>query len=390
MSHYNMAVFPALVLPLVSILGLERGEVLALSFWQYLLFGLTALPWGLAGDRWGGKPLMILMFLGCGLSGLAAALWIDSPWGLSLALAGVGLFSGTYHPIGLGLISKGIKRITMAMGYNAVFGGLGLVVAPLTTGIFNWLAGPRAAFLALALFNLLGLVLMALCPLAKGGATVKETSGNGKAQIGAITILLVAVGLAGLSFTGATVILPSYLELKTGNVLGAVLSFWPGAVSGNLLATLIASIVYLVGMIGQYSGGHVGERYDPRFGYLLYHAACIPCAFLMAVTTELPLAGLAMVYFFFLLGTQPCENTLVAALTPRSLQHSAFGLKFVLTFGFGALAVKIVAWIDSIWGVEAVFTSLGITSVLTVAAVGLLILWTNRSGGSLASEFRKR
>lgn len=255
MSHYNMAVFPALVLPLAGRLHLDGSEVLALSFWQYLLFGLTALPWGAAGDKWGGRPLMIVMFLGCGLSGLAAAVWIDSPWELSLALAGIGLFSGAYHPIGMGLISRGIKRITMAMGYNAVFGGLGLVVAPFITGIFNWLSGPRAAFLALALFNLVGLILMALCPLPRGGTTVKETPGSGKAQIGSLAILLVAVGLAGLAFTGATVILPSYLELKTGKVLESVLSLWPGSVSGNLLATLITSMVFLVGMIGQYSGG---------------------------------------------------------------------------------------------------------------------------------------
>jgi MFS family permease len=182
------------------------------------------------------------------------------------------------------------------------------------------------------------------------------------------------------------VILPSYLELKTGSLLDAVLALWPEKVTGNLLATLITSVIYTVGMVGQYTGGHVGERYDPRWGYLLYHAVCIPCAFLMAVATEAPLSGLAMVYFFFLLGTQPCENTLVAGLTPRRLHHSAFGLKFVLTFGFGALAVKIAAWVASTWSVEAVFTALGVTAVLTAAFVGLLIIWTNRSGGFVTTD----
>ena len=43
---------------------------------------------------------MILMFLGAGLCGVAAALSMDSPRYLMLALAGIGLFSAIYHPIG--------------------------------------------------------------------------------------------------------------------------------------------------------------------------------------------------------------------------------------------------------------------------------------------------
>ncbi len=129
MCHYNLLVFPALVLPLAGILKMDLAQVLQLSFLQFLLFGVSALPWGIAADRWGGRPLMILMFLGAGMSGFAAAFWIEDPVRLSLSLGALGLFSGIYHPIGMGLISKGVKRLNVAMGYNAMFGGLGLVVA---------------------------------------------------------------------------------------------------------------------------------------------------------------------------------------------------------------------------------------------------------------------
>ena len=115
MSHFNMLAFPALVLPLAGRMGLDVAQILELSFWMYLLFGITALPWGMAADRIGAGPLMRLYFLGAGLSSLGAAIWIDSPHGLALALAGLGLFSGIYHPAGLGLISKGIERVSMAI-----------------------------------------------------------------------------------------------------------------------------------------------------------------------------------------------------------------------------------------------------------------------------------
>jgi hypothetical protein len=136
--------------------------------------------------------------------------------------------------------------------------------------------------------------------------------------------------------------------------------------------------VYMVGMIGQYTGGHAGERYDPRFTYLAFHTACIPLAFLLAATQGFSLAGLSMAYFFFLLGNQPCENSLVARYAPKRWHHSAFGLKFVLTFGVGSLAVQVAARIQSVWGLEAVFTTLGVTSILIAATILLLIAITNK------------
>lgn len=44
LSHFNMLVFPAVVLPLATRLNLPLAEVLGISFWMHLLFGLTALP----------------------------------------------------------------------------------------------------------------------------------------------------------------------------------------------------------------------------------------------------------------------------------------------------------------------------------------------------------
>ncbi len=378
LTHYNMLVFPALVLPLTGILNLSMAQVLELSFWQYLLFGLTALPWGLAADRIGGRPLMVLMFAGAGLSGVAAAFWMESPWLLSLSLAGVGLFSGIYHPIGMGLISKGVLKISLAMGYNAMFGGLGLVAAPLITGLFTWIWGPRAALLALAAMNLLGIALMAFCPIVENsGHTENADEGNG--MLGAFVILLVAMMLGGVAYTGSSVIITAFIELRSANVLEAASNIFGRGISGNLLATLTTSFVFAVGAMGQYIGGHLGQRFDPRFLYLTFHVICVPAAFLIAVAQDTALMACSALYFFCLLGTQPPENTLVARLTPQRLHHSAYGLKFILTFGVGSLAVKMMAWIDGIWGISSTFLALGSVSIVLVSSVLVLIWWTNHS-----------
>ncbi len=380
MSHFNMLAFPALVIPLTGLLKMDIAGVLAISFWMYLLFGITALPWGMVADRWKAQPLMLIFYLGSCCSALATAMWINSPTGLAITLAGLGLFSAIYHPTGLGLISKEIKQVGIGMGYNGMFGSLGLAMAPLLTGIADWLWGPRIAYLILGLLNILGVVLMIVFPLTQQLQSKESASGDKKQNIMimAFFILLVAMMFGGVAYRGASVILPAYLELKSPGIFQWLVSVIGGGLSKNLVATSIACLIYLMGILGQFTGGRLAERFEPKFCYLIFHSTTIPAAFAMAIMLDLPLILLALIYFFFLLGMQPIENTLVARMTPESFHHSAFGIKFVLTFGVGALAVKMVERIQSAMGIHWVFPAIGLVSVVAVGTIGILI-WKTRN-----------
>ena len=376
MSHFNMLVFPALVLPLAGFYGMELSQVLALSFWMYLLFGLTALPWGLLSDRFGAKPFLLLFFLGAGVCGIGAAYFIDSPVIFPLFLAGIGLFSGIYHPAGLGLISQGMQRMAMAMGYNGVAGNAGLAAAPLMAGMINYFFGIKAVFLCVGLLNLAGALVMGLLsidePPKKSGT---GTNDSGRLIRGFI-ILCICMMLGGIAYRGVTVILPSYFELKDPALLDALsrLVWLPG--SRNVAATVLSSLVFFVGMLGQYVGGIVAERSEPRKAYLWFHLAALPLAFSIAYTADISMLVVIIGYMFFLLGMQPIENTLVARFTPDKVRHSAYGVKFVLTFGVGAVAVHMVGWIKETWSLPAVFVAIGLISVAIVLSISLLIVST--------------
>ena len=373
MSHFNMLVFPALVLPLMARLDMEMAQVLSLSFWMYLLFGLTALLWGLLADRFGARPLLLLFFSGAGLASFAAALWLDSPLILSSALAALGFFSGIYHPTGLGLISKEMSRVSIGMGYNGMFGNLGLAMAPLLTGIMNWLWGPQAAYLCLGALNLGGAMLMVVRPLPASGAAAAEGKDGGNGILGVFIVLLAAMMLGGIVYRGATVILPAYFELKTPLLYQWLSTATQGTFSQNLVATTITSVIFLIGVGGQFSGGRCADRYDPGTSYLIFFGIAGLAAFCMAWTRDLPLVGLAIIFFFFLLGMQPIENTLVARFAPRRFHHSAFGAKFVLTFGVGALAVKGVAAIEANYHIQTVFICLAFVVAVALGFIGWLI-----------------
>lgn len=373
MSHFNMLVFPAIVLPLSLNLGLEMAEVLKLSFWMYLLFGITALPWGLLADKWGAPSLLVLFYIGAGMCGFLAALWMEQPQMLMIALAGIGLFSGIYHPIGLGLVAKEIKRVSLGMGFNGMFGNLGLATAPLATGLVNWLWGPKAAFIVLGVMNLIGAALMTFFPRIDSVAEDGPDSGTDNGMLRAFLILLVAMMLGGIAYRGATVIVPAYFELKNQEIFQWLATLFGAGLSKNLVATSVVSLIYLIGMAGQYVGGRVADRFELVRSYLFFHMMTIPAAFLMAVSMDIPLVLLTTVYFFFLLGMQPIENTLVANFTPRRLRHSAYGTKFILTFGVGALSVMMVGAIEKGYGINAVFPALASVSIALVVSILFLI-----------------
>jgi len=186
-------------------------------------------------------------------------------------------------------------------------------------------------------------------------------------------ILLVATMLGGIVYRGTSVTLPSYFELKNSGLYDALASLTGGMGTPNVTATIFTSVIYLVGMAGQFWGGRVAEIYDLRSSYLIFHLITIPAAVAMAMTTDLPLIFFAIIHGFFLLGMQPIENTLVARLTPPNLISSAYGMKFMLTFGIGAISVKIIRLVKIQWGIESVFLCLALVSSLLCLVIILMI-----------------
>lgn len=368
-----MLVFPAVLLPLTAQMGMSMGQVLALSFWMYLLFGVTALPWGLLADRFGSKPLLLLFHLGAGLCGLLAAMNISSPFVFSLCLGGIGIFSGIYHPVGLGWIAKEFENTSQGMAYNGMFGNLGLATAPILAGIVNYFWGVKAVYLVLGVANVSGIVLLYF---ARNGHRGKKPDNNSikntKSSLAPFLTLLVTMMLGGVVYRATTVTLPAYFELQNRDLYQSFMAIAGQGGSANVFATLITSFIYLVGMAGQYYGGRVGQSVDLGRGYLVFHLITIPAVLAMAVTSNMPLVLFAMIHSFFLLGMQPLENTLVARLSPPELHSSAYGLKFILTFGVGALSVNMVSYIKEIHGFGGVYVGLAFVSTILVGVILLL------------------
>jgi FSR family fosmidomycin resistance protein-like MFS transporter len=362
-THFLELMFPTVAVYLAADTGVPLGKVLSWSFFGYLLFGIGALPAGLLGDRIGSRLMLIAGMAGMGVFAIAAG-EATSGTALTICLAGIGLFASFYHPVGMSLITRVVSARGRALGINGIFGNLAIAVTPIITAVLCETVGWQHAY---SVAGYLLCAIAAFCaffpidepPLQH--ALSEPPALNGRLLL--FAVLLVAATLGGISYRGNTLVQPAYFAER-------VSTFGFGA---------ITSIVYLVGIGGQYLGGRLADRHDLRWLYFFFHAITLPALLAMTVLEGTPLIGAAMLFVFFSLGMQPIENSLVAHVTPARWRATAYGIKFVFTFGVGALGVLLVEWAQNEGGLSFAIACLaGVVALLLTVIGGLIAISSGR------------
>lgn len=379
MSHHMELVYPAMTMFIVRDLGAEINEVIEAGILLYLLYGCLALPWGMLADRIGSTKALGagLILSGCGAFLTSQASDVGQLY-YTLALVGLGV--ACVHPAAMAAITKGIAERGRALGVFGVWGSVGIVSAPFLGGIGGYYLGWRMV-----------MVLSGIVALGAGIYTLCLDFSDHKAEDKAHTVklnkrdaftcflwLLLAMTFAGINYRANIVTLPVYFEERASALLDSLQSFtWvflsKGKSGDTVAATMLMSLAVLVGMFGQILGGRVADRHDLRWGYFYFFLVCLPALILMANSSGLGLFFAAALFLMFSLGMQPIENSLVARLTPARLRSTAYGLKFCLTFGFAALAVKLVTLCRDYGGTSSVYLALAVVQVLLLSSIGVLI-----------------
>ncbi len=383
LTHFYEMAFPALAIPLVVSLDMDLPDVLKLGFFMYLLYGIGALPAGLVADRLGNHRILVIFFWGVGAGSVAMAL-SSTPAAMTLSLALIGIFASVYHPAGMGLISGCIRNRGTALGINGVAGNAGFVVAPFAAGLMNWIAGWQIFYLAVGLLSLGWGLLLAWTAIDEtpvhGDPSPSKNGCGANDNLKYFVLLCIIMTLAGLAYRSNTVVLPAYLEIKADFLWNFLDSLHISHLSGaqNLAATFLTSAIFAIGMFGQLAGGKLADRYDLRKLYFLFHLAGLPLVLLMGVVTQQWLLMAAGAYVFFSLGMQPIENSLVAAFTPSRWRSTAYGVKFILTFGVGSFAVYLAGWIAKTRDLAAVYFFMG--GIITTFLLLIVILMKISAG----------
>jgi MFS family permease len=384
LCHVAELVFTGVMLAIMREFQLEPQQTTALALLGYMLMGLGALPVGVWADAWGPTRLLRIYFVGVAAASLAVAAAPSLPM-LFLALTGLGLALSIYHPAGLAMLSLGVKARGRALGINGVAGNIGLATGPLLGSLAAWCGTWRLAYVVVAGLALTAAVLMRIaagkrlplpaepCPRrfrlgasSPGTKTAQEAARPGRDRLRSyfpLFFLFAAMMLGGLNYRCLVTALPVFLSGE--NATGSELA------KGGVFVFLALA----VGALGQYFGGWVADWFGARRVYLaLIGMLAVLAAMLSTLEGALVALPAAGCVAFCLFAQQPVENSLLAESTSAGRRSAAYGTKFVLTFGVGALGAHVVGMVwhrfDS---VAPVFYLLAGSAVLmAVLVVGYL------------------
>lgn len=378
-THMSVLIFPTVALPYAREAGLGLAEVIPLGFMMYFLYGALAIPAGAIADKWSRYKTLLISLFGIGFFALMAGLAPVGPL-FVVALAGIGFACSLYHPAGLGAIARLVKTQGRAHGLNGVIGSVGLGAAPLLAGGVMFFLNWRWVYIIVGVAALIGagtqLALRfdessgadAIAPARKSGS---ETDRLHNWRY--FAIMSMAMLIAGLSYRANVTIAPAHFETELGAMIARMAGLGaPGSDKISGVANLLVGSLFFFGATGQYIGGMIADRHDLRVSYFLFCAMAFPCFgwLWLAHGAAAIYSGLG-VTLFFTLGSQSIENTLLSKLIPARLLSTAYGIKFTLTFGVGALATYQVAFIERLFSLRDVYFALALQSSL----VALTALW---------------
>ncbi len=377
--HLFTAFYFVIVLALEADWGLPYHQLIELWTLGALLVGVGAIPAGWLSDRWSAPGMMIVMFVGLGLSGLACA-FLDTPAALLLGLSAIGLFSAVYHPVGIAWLVKSADRPGRALGINGIFGSVGIAAAGLVAGALIDLYGWRAAFFVPGVVSLLTGAALFVCLrlglVAEGSARRAEPKASRSDRIRVFAILLTTMFAMGIIFQATQTAMPKIFDLRLRDLVG----------EGTFGVGALVAAVYLAGGLVQVVGGYLADRHALKPIYLLSWALQVPVLIGIGLMTGLPLLVLATMTVLLGAGALPAENLLLNRYSPDKHRGLAFGIKYVIAFGSAPLALQLVAKMNALTG-EFVWLYVSLAGLAAVATVAALLLpggWRRQPEPALA------
>ena len=357
--------FPALqVLVAAELLG-NAAAFQKLGFAYFvatLVFGAMALPAGFLTDRIGQRRVLLLFLFGAGLSMMLVGM-AQSYLMLVISLGLMGGFIGLYHPTGASLLSLGTRRHGSSMGAHGVGGNFGLAISPvLASGLAAWL-GWRAAFAALGILPVLfGIwVLVDRSIEVNLEAAPEDSTGDDRADPKLILLpllfLFLMATLNGMCYRGFTTFLPAYFKAR---IPGGTI---PG-VSGLVQAGSFTTLVLIAGMLSQFLGGQIADRFAKEKVYTAIFLMCAPFLFLMSRLDGLFLVLSAMAFAFLYFANQPVSNALLPSYVPKVMRGRLYGWFFFANFGAGSVMSWIAGAIAERLNLAAIFALLSAIAAL--------------------------
>jgi MFS family permease len=359
-DHLAMLVFPTVVLALGREWQQPYSELLPLALGGFIAFGAFALPAGWLADHWSRYKMMVVFFFGIGaslfLTGLA-----QSAWQLGLGLFVIGMFAAIYHPVGIAMLVAAPERMGRALGWNGLWGNLGLAAAALISGaLMDWFGWRTAFFVPGVLCMAVGVGFLLLVP---DPGPVKKKSKTIGLHIDRATmtrifvIMLVATACGGVIFNSTTVAMPKVFDERLAALTQT--SFGIGA---------LVAIVYTMAAFAQVLMGALIDRFELRRLMIGVALIQIPFLALAANLQGWAMLGAALLMMLAIFGQIPLNDAIVGKYVADEYRARVLSVRYVVSLGVAAVAVPMIAVLHKTQGGFS-----NVFLVLAVLASGMLV-----------------
>jgi MFS family permease len=335
LDHLAMLVFPTAVVAIGREWGRSYAELLPLALGSFIAFGAFAIPAGWLADHWSRYKVMLLFYVGIGVS-LFATGFAQGDWQVAAGLTVTGAFAAIYHPVGIAMLVSAPGNMGRALGWNGLWGNLGLATAALLTGALVDTFGWRAAFwvpgagcvLAGALFA----VLVEDPGQAKKGSKSLGLHVDARMMARIFSIMLVVTALGGVIFNATTISMPKVFDERLSALTQT--SFGIGA---------LVAAVYTMAAFAQVLVGTLIDRVELRRLLIGVGLVQIPMLWLAANLEGWAMLGAALLMMLAVFGQIPLNDAIVGRYVADEYRARALAVRYVVSLGVAAVAVPMIS-----------------------------------------------
>jgi MFS family permease len=353
LDHLAMLVFPTAVVAIGREWNQPYSELLPLALGSFIAFGAFAIPAGWLADHWSRHKVLALFFLGIGVS-LFATGFAQSAWQIAAGLTVVGAFAAIYHPVGIAMLVASPKNMGRLLGWNGLWGNLGLASAALLTGALVDAFGWRAAFYVPGVICVAAGLLFLM--LVEDPGKVKKTSKSLGLHVDArmmtriFTIMLIATACGGIIFNSTTISMPKVFDERLSALTQT-----------NFGIGLLVAVVYTMAAFAQVVMGALIDRMELRRLMIGVGLIQIPMLWLAANLEGWAMLGVALLMMLAVFGQIPLNDAIVGRYVADEYRARVLGVRYVVSLGVAAVAVPMIAALHKTEG--------GFSNVFLVLAV---------------------
>ena len=369
LDHLFMLIFAtAAALQLSSQWGMSYAELIPYATPGFIAFGICAIPAGWLADKWSREGMIVIFFIGIGISSLLASMAND-PLQIGISLALIGVFAAIYHPVGLAMVVQGRDRTGVPLAINGIFGNMGVACAALLTGFLIDASSWRGAFVVPAVVSIaIGILYWLFVrsekidttkPQVKKSTTATAIPRSTLIRVFAVIFFTTAIG--GLIFQSTTFALPKVFAERLTDLAGTATAIgW------------YAFLVFSVAAFAQLVVGYLVDNYSVRTVFAV--VAILQVIFFAAMMQLNGVAALfvAIAFMLVVFGQIPINDVLVGRMARSEWRSRAYALRYIITFSVMASAVPLIAWIHGQWGFGILFGLLASAAFLIFAAALML------------------